>query len=110
MLATINRLHDRVNDLVQVLLFESDLKHRQDIKVIYERQYAIVSQVLRAGSPLPLAELRRAPWYLGLYTHLTDKTKQRDLRQLREQGLVHVDRGHRLWPGYISAPGAGQDP
>jgi len=101
MLSTLNALHDRVNDLVVLLLFENELKRRHDAKEINARQYAIVSQVLDAGRALPLAELRRAPWYLALYTQRTDKTKQRDLRRLREQKLLVLDKNNRLWPGFL---------
>ena len=101
MLTTLNRLHDRVNQMVHLLLFETELKRRHDTKEINDRQYAIVSQVLNAAGPLPLAELRRAPWYLALYTQRTDKTKQRDLRRLREQELLILDKTNRLWPGFI---------
>jgi Fic family protein len=38
-------------------------------------------------------------WYQALYLQLTDKTKQRDLRRLREEGLIVVDKKNRLWPG-----------
>jgi len=48
---------------------------------------------------VPLAEMRRAPWYQSLYLHLTDKTRQRDLRRLRELALVIVDGRDRMWPG-----------
>lgn len=106
MLASLNRLHDRVNSLVSLLLFESDLKRRHDEKDINARQYAIVSQVLDAGKPVPLAQLRRAPWYLALYTNLTEKTKQRDLRRLRETGLIRVDENDRVWPGFVEPKAA----
>lgn len=99
MLTSLNTLHDRVNQLVHQLLFENDLKRRRDQKQINARQYAIVSQTLAARGPLPLADLRQAPWYSALYTHRTDKTKQRDLRGLREAGLVIVDEDNRLWTG-----------
>ena len=102
MLASLNALHDRVNSLVNMLLFENDVKRRHDEKQINARQYAIVSQVLDAGRPLPLAELRRAPWYQALYTNRTDKTKQRDLRRLREQRLLSLDEQDRLWPGFLA--------
>jgi Fic family protein len=101
MLTTLNRLHDRVNNLVRVILFENELKRLHDTKEINARQYAIVSQVLDAGPGLSLAEMRRAPWYVALYTQRTDKTKQRDLRHLRERNLLKVDKGNRLWPGFI---------
>ncbi|WP_203434362.1 hypothetical protein [Nitrosococcus halophilus] len=101
MLTSLEKLHDRVNQLINILLFENDIKRRHDEKEINDRQYAIVSQILNAGQPVPLAELRRAPWYLALYAQLTDKTKQRDLRRLREAGLVNQDRQGKLWPGFV---------
>jgi Fic family protein len=99
MLASLNTLHDRVNQLVHLLLFEGELKQRRDRHQITARQYAIASQVLAAEGPVPLADLRRAPWYTALYTQRTDKTRQRDLRGLREQGLLIQDVDNRLWPG-----------
>ncbi|WP_295442420.1 hypothetical protein [uncultured Thiodictyon sp.] len=99
LLISLNTLHDRVNRLVEVLLFENELKCRYHDKQINARQYAIATQVVAARGPLPLAELRRAPWYLGLYTQLTDKTKQRDLQGLREQRLVVLDKANQLWAG-----------
>lgn len=99
MLDCINRLHDRVNALVVVILFESDIHRRLSEKAINTRQHAIVSQVL--AHPMTLAELRRAPWYIALYEKRTDKTRQRDLRGLREQGLIKIDDQQRLWPGFI---------
>ncbi len=102
-LDSLQRLHDRVNQLITALLFENDLKRRHDAREINARQYAIASQILDAGRPVPLKELRRAPWYLALYARLTDKTKQRDLRRLRELGLVREDEQRRLRPGFIAA-------
>jgi Fic family protein len=102
MLASLNKLHDRVNGLVNLILFENDLKHRHDEKTINSRQYAIVTQLMDAGRPVPLAELRRAPWYQALYVQRTDKTKQRDLRRLREAKLVFLDDDGRLWPGVFA--------
>ena len=101
MLLTLNRLHDRVNQMVHVILFENELKRLHDAKEINARQYAIVSQVIEAGRTLSLAEMRRAPWYLALYTQRTDKTKQRDLRRLRERGLLTLAKGNRLWSGFV---------
>ncbi len=99
MLTSINKLHDRVNYLIKSILFENDVKRRHDEKAINIRQYAIVTQLMEAGAPVPLPDLRRAPWYHALYIKLTDKTKQRDLAGLKEQGLVIQDRQNRLWPG-----------
>jgi hypothetical protein len=100
MLISLNKLHDRVNDLIHILLFETEIKRRYDQKEINSRQYAIVSQVLNAGSPILLSDLRQAPWYRALYEKLTDKTKQRDLYGLQEQKLIRLDDQRRLWPGF----------
>ena len=98
---TINTLHDRVNRLVTILLFASDIRRALDEKTINARQYTIVSHLMDKGRPLPLAEIRHAPWYTSLYFKRNDKTKQRDLKQLREMELVFLDTGNRLWPGFI---------
>lgn len=100
---SLNTLHDRVNRLVQGLLFENEVKRRHDDKQINARQYAIVTQLLAAAGPLLLADLRRAPWYSALYTQRTDKTRQRDLVRLREQGLILLDKRGRLWPGFVQS-------
>ena len=101
MLSSINTLHDRVNALVSLILFENDLKHRHDEKEINARQYAIVTQLMSTGKSVSLADLRKAPWYQALYIKLTDKTKQRDLKGLRELGLVIQDDTNQLWPGCV---------
>lgn len=101
MLVSLNELHDRVNRLVNLIMFENILKHKHDDKEINARQYAIVSQLLDAGGPINLADLRRAPWYRALYTRLTDKTKQRDIKKLRDSELIVIDKRNRLWPGFI---------
>jgi len=91
-----------------LLLFENDLKRHHEEKRINARQYAIATQILQTGGPVPLAELRRAPWYRALYLERTDKTKQRDLQGLREQGLVVGDKTNRLW-SVVGSPDAGRD-
>jgi len=101
MLAGINRLHDRVNAMVRLLLFETRIKHLRDTKEINLRQYAILTQVMERGKPLQIDDLRRAPWHEALYAKLGDKTKQRDLSSLREQELLYVDEKGLVWPGYM---------
>lgn len=98
---TINSLHDRVNRLVGMLLFESTIRRALDSKDINARQYTILSQLLERGRPLPLDELRHAPWYASLYLKRNDKTRQRDLHRLREIDLLHLDTDNALWPGFI---------
>lgn len=95
---TINGLHDRVNRIVALLLYESNIRRALDDKKINARQYTIVSQLLAQGRPLLLDEVRQAPWYASLYLKLNLKTRQRDLHRLREMELVYLDADNRLWP------------
>lgn len=101
---TINGLHDRVNRLIGMLLFESVIRRALDSREINVRQYTILSHLLDRGRPLPLDELRRVPWYASLYLKLNDKTRQRDLHRLRETGLAHLDTDNALWPGFVTPP------
>lgn len=91
MLESLNKLHDRVNDLVKVLIFQSALKVMLDEKTINPRQYAIVSQILLSGNVIQLKDLRQSPWYVALYSKLTDKTRHRDLKQLYDLNLLAQD-------------------
>jgi Fic family protein len=100
MLTSINRLHDRVNRIVGVLLFEAHVRKLLDTGKINERQYAIVHQVLSAPDHPSIEDFRSAPWYVALYTKRTGKTRQRDLRRLVEANLLHIDDKKRLWPGF----------
>jgi hypothetical protein len=98
---TINTLHDRVNLLVNRLLYESRIRRALDDKRINARQYTILSMLLDRGRPLPLDEVRRAPWYTSLYLKLNDKTRQRDLHRLRELELAFLTTDNTLWPGFV---------
>lgn len=101
MLESINRLHNRVNALVELLLFRNLLRDRHESRDINPRQYAIAVELLNRGAPVPLDQFRASPWYKVLYNRLTSKTMQRDMRQLRSLGLIHLDEKDRLWPGCI---------
>jgi len=103
MLDSLNSLHDRVNALIGVLLFNNQLRTYLDDKRINARQYTITSQLMNAGWPLPLDQMQRSPWYQSLYLRLTDKTRQRDLRGLYDQSLLRLDSDKRLWPGFITS-------
>lgn len=98
---TINGLHDRVNRIIAMLLYESNTRRALDDKRINARQYTIASQLLDKGRPLPLEVIRQAPWYTSLYLKLNPKTRQRDLHRLREMELVYLDTENRLWPGLV---------
>ncbi len=58
--------------------------------------YHVVQPILRG-----LEEIRCVPWYSSLYIKLNDKTRQRDLRRLREMELLFLDSENRIWPGFI---------
>jgi len=75
MLTSINQLHDLVNGLVRIRLFEAEIDQRLGRKELNPRQYAILTQLLDRSGPLALGELRRSPWYLGLYAKLTDNPR-----------------------------------
>lgn len=95
MLETINHLHDRVNDMMRVLLFTARLKELKDSKQLNNRQYAIVNQILKQRGLQTLAQLKQSPWFIALYDKLTDKTKSRDLAKLKELHLI-VEHDGRL--------------
>lgn len=103
MLQTLNNLHDRVNLLVNLPLFERQVKHLFDEKKINARQYAIVNELLHSGG-MSVREMRQLPWHLGLYAKLTDKTKQRDLKKLIEMQLIKKDKHDQLWPALFEPP------
>lgn len=105
MLTTINGLHDRVNQMVQVVLFETHLKRCRDNKTVNDRQYAIVNEVLRKGECITMSELREAPWYQALYSKLTPKTRSRDMKKIVELGLVVVDDKGNMFPSLIKSRG-----
>jgi hypothetical protein len=62
-----------------------------------------------ASAPHRLAaiELRQSSACQTLYRDKTDKTKQRDLRRLREHRWLRVDAGGMVRPGVIAGPDNG---
>ena len=74
MFASIERLHDRVNALVAQLLYQATLGTEHQNKGINSRQYAIATEVINFGKPLPIGTLQSMPIYLALYGNLTSKT------------------------------------
>lgn len=105
MLVVINRLHDRVNDIVALLLFKTATRELLEAKEINVRQYSILAQLMGAGRPMLMSELHAAPWYQSLYLKRSDKTRSRDLRGLLDRGLIQVDPQGRVWPGFMKNPG-----
>ena len=107
MLQSIDRLHDRVNVMVGVLLYRTYLRERLERKDINDRQYAIVQAILDHRGSLPLAELRLAAWYRAMYKKLTNKTQRRDLQKLKDLRLIWQAPDESLRPGF-AAPDANQ--
>ena len=102
MLITVKRLHDRVNRMVETLLFETRLKRMADGGEINARQYAIASQLLHLARPHTLDELRQMPWFQALYLKRSDKTRQRDLADCRSKGLLQMDEAGNIRPGFVA--------
>jgi Fic family protein len=100
----VNQLHDRVNQLIAVLLFRNRARDMIEGKDLNARQYTILMQVL-SSKPMTVDEMRRAPWYTSLYLKRTDKTRQRDLRGLRDIKMLWIDSQNRLMPAFVK-PGA----
>lgn len=101
LLKVINKLHDRVNEMVAHLLFLHQLRQALDDRRINQRQYAIVDFIMKAGRPVGLGKLREEPWYRALYVKLTDKTRRRDIDRLRQHRLIQLDGRNQIWPGHI---------
>jgi len=101
---TIDRLHARVNKMVEALLFDARLSSLKDAGTINARQYTIARFVLDRGRPTGYDELRRSPWYMTLYSKKTDKTRQRDMRGLTTLGLLRVDADGMVRSGFVAAP------
>jgi len=101
MLETINSLHNRVNRMIHVVLFEAELKRCHDHKIINDRQYSIVNEVLEKGEATEVDEMRNAVWYKALYNRLTPKTRSRDLKQLLSLELLSNDKDGNIVPGFV---------
>ncbi|WP_289282839.1 MULTISPECIES: Fic family protein [unclassified Methylophaga] len=102
MLDTINALHDRVNRMIHMVLYEARVKLFHDQKKINDRQYAIVNEIVAKGSPTKLKILRQAAWYQAMYSKLTDKTRSRDIRQLFDIGLLMEDKQGNVLPAFMT--------
>lgn len=99
------RLHGRVAIIAKQLLFETVVRDQYESKKINQRQYGIVRSVLDHGKPLPLTTLRADPRYRAMYSSRTDKTRQRDLKNLLDTNLIVLDEQGQLWPFFASEAG-----
>ena len=101
MLPVIERLHDRVNRLVSVVVFRARLIEMVKHVKINARQWAIVDRVMNEGKPISLEVIQREPGYLAMYDKKTRRTRDRDLSGLREQKLLRFEDDGRVSPGFV---------
>jgi len=63
----------------------------------------MLTQMMERAKPMLVDKLRRAPEHQLLYAKLSDKTKQRDLSGLHEQGLLVIGEKDLVWPEYMGS-------
>ena len=90
MLDALNRLHDRVNRLIGLVLYRNQMREMLEEKRINLRQYTIINNLLPEGVSHELARVKAQPWFKGLYLKRTDMTQSRDLRGLADRGLIEI--------------------
>ena len=96
MLNVLNLLHDRVNRIIAMLLYETTLNSKLQSKAINIRQYTIINNLLPHGIEHPTKYLQAQAWYSGLYQKLTPKTRARDLKGLVEEKLIVITDDKKL--------------
>ncbi|WP_334159330.1 Fic family protein [Oryzomicrobium sp.] len=98
MLKTIKALQNRVNRMVAALLFRASLSILHEEKLINTRQFTIACQLME--KPLPIDKLRAEPWYQALYIKVSDRTRQRDLTELKARDLIKENSKGVLCPAW----------
>lgn len=101
MLPVIERLHDRVNRLVSLVLFRARVVEMVQDGRLNNRQWAIIERVLNEGKPVSLEMLQREPGYVALYDKKTKRTRDRDLSGLHQHKLLRLKADGTLWPGFV---------
>ena len=101
MLPVIERLHDRVNRLVGLVLFRAQVVAMVQDGRLNTRQWAIVDRILDEGKPVALEALQREPGYTALYDKKTKRTRDRDLSGLREHKLLRLRQDGKLGPWFV---------
>lgn len=101
MLPVIERLHDRVNRLVSLVLFRARVVEMVQDGRLNNRQWAIIERVLNEGKPVSLEMLQREPGYVALYDKKTKRTRDRDLSGLNQHKLLRLKADGTLWPGFV---------
>lgn len=100
MLPVIERLHDRVNRLVGLVLFRAKVVEMVRDGRLNTRQWAIVDRILDEGKPVALDVLQREPGYVALYEKKTKRTRDRDLSGLRKYELLRLGEDGKLCPWF----------
>ena len=95
-LSVLNLLHDRVNRIIAMLLYETSLNAKLQSKDINMRQFTIVNNLLPYGTEHKLGYVQSQAWYQGLYQKLTPKTRARDLKGLAEEGLITITEDKKI--------------
>jgi len=90
LLMVINRLHDRINSFVALLLYETELMHLLNTKKINLRQYTIINNLIPAGIKHDMEEIRSKTWFKGLYLNRTERTQYRDIKKLADLKLIEI--------------------
>jgi len=101
-----SRLHDQVNGLIGIILFENFLNHCLQEKKINLRQYTVVDGLLARGYTFELSKVQKMSWYKALYRDLTRRTRDRDIRKLIDIEILKLDKNGQLRlniPGGIGA-------
>jgi len=96
LLEVINKLHDKINIMVALLLYESELSTHLQKKSINMRQYTIINNLLPHGLEHSLDEVRAKPWFVGLYLNRTERTQYRDIKKLAELKLIDITSDKKI--------------
>lgn len=104
MLEVLNRLHDRANRIIGLILYRARLQDLLARKEINVRQFTIVSTLLATGPVHDLASVQGELWYQALYKKLTPKTRSRDLKGLEAMEFIRLDDKKLV----LSVPGLGE--
>nr|WP_320050391.1 Fic family protein [uncultured Desulfuromonas sp.] len=103
-LSTINRLHDRANNIISMLLYKFQINQLHESKEINSRQFTILSQLEATAKRFRYEELKAEPWYRSLYLKLTNRTMKRDLEKLTDLGMIRISSEGKIEIQYAVSP------
>ena len=102
-LSTINRLHDRANNIISMLLYKFQVNQLHESKKINSRQFTILSQLEATAKRFRYEELKAEPWYRSLYLKRTNRTMKRDLDKLIDLGMIRIGTGGEIEIQYAAS-------